>query len=67
MRAIGMGLDAAFMTAGVFVRTALAAGVAAGEQQRRGADEQGEEFEVFHVLYFWFRFVPARHLALAER
>ena len=68
MGAIGMGFDAALVTAGVCVGTALAAGgMAAGDEQRGGADEQGEEFEVFHVLYFWFRFVPARHLALAER
>ena len=56
MGAIGMGFDAALVTAGVCVGAALAAGsMAAGDEQRGGADEQGEEFDVFHVLFlFWF-------------
>ena len=60
MGAIGMGFDAALVTAGVCVGAALAGGMAAGDEQRGGADEQGEEFEVFHFFICWFWFVPTR-------
>ena len=53
MGAIGLGVDAALMTAGVFVTGAgggllvAAFGFAAGDEQRRSADEQGEVFHMF--------------------
>ena len=55
MSAIGVGVRAALMAAGGLVAGAFAAfaGVAAGEQEGGGADEQGEEFDLFHAYVFW--------------
>ncbi len=55
MSAIGVGVRAALMTAGGLGAGAFAAfaGVAAGEQEGGGADEQGKEFDLFHA-FFWF-------------
>ncbi len=64
MSAIGVGVSAAFVAAGGLGGAAFGA-VAAGEQEGGGADEQGEDLDVFHAFYFWW-FSCAGALPLLE-
>ncbi len=48
MGAIGVGVNAAFVAAGGFGGAAFGR-VATGDQKRGGADEQGEQFDLFHI------------------
>jgi hypothetical protein len=60
MRAIGVGINAALVAFGADERTGAsrllvtAGGGAAGSKQRRGANEQSEQFDGFHIIGFVF-------------
>jgi len=68
MRAIGVGVNAALMSARRLGSLAFAAAsFAAGEHQRGGTDQQGDEFELFHAFLIFCvvlsgagRYQPAR-------
>jgi hypothetical protein len=61
MGAVRVRFNTAFVAAGFF----SFGGVAAGKQQRRGADEQGEEFDLFHA-FVCLLFSCAGHLHRSE-
>lgn len=54
MGAIGLGVRAAFHAAGGFRGGTLflAAGFAAGQEERGGAEGEGEQFDQFHLVGF---------------